>query len=296
MKNINLQQISYFRTVMKCSSFSKAAELSFTTQSTISKTISSLETTIGEPLFIRTKNGVFPTQRAIILNLELAEFYDKVESLFSTQSVSINTYKIGFCQNIDFHSCLPQLFSILNDYEKPELEISLSCLENETIVNNVINGSLDLGFILSDTNVSNPYIKLCNILSGQPKIFFSIFSELAKKQNLSISDFAEYPIVTTKFLIEKNDYRLINALPFTPKSIKIVDTYDDIPIYLATGKYITLLRPFVNLAYCKDITSFELSTSYNITQGITMIWSEKNNHQIHNHIIKTIKRKLTNME
>ena len=71
MNNISLQQIQYFKIAMKCSSFSQAAEIAYTTQSTISKNISSLEEIIGEPLFIRQKKGILPTQRAIILNLEL---------------------------------------------------------------------------------------------------------------------------------------------------------------------------------------------------------------------------------
>ena len=83
MKNVNLQQLFYFKIVMKCSSFSQAAEIAYTTQSTISKNISSLEEIIGEPLFIRQKKGILPTQRAIILNLELGEFYDKMDLLLN---------------------------------------------------------------------------------------------------------------------------------------------------------------------------------------------------------------------
>ncbi|MEI3282516.1 MAG: LysR family transcriptional regulator [Enterocloster sp.] len=49
MNNVNLQQMLYFKIAMKCSSFSQAAELAYTTQSTISKNISALEKIIGEP-------------------------------------------------------------------------------------------------------------------------------------------------------------------------------------------------------------------------------------------------------
>lgn len=43
MNNISLQQILYFKIAMKCSSFSQAAKLAYTTQSTISKNIAALE-------------------------------------------------------------------------------------------------------------------------------------------------------------------------------------------------------------------------------------------------------------
>lgn len=286
MKNISFQQILYFRTAMKCSSFSQAAELSYTSQSTISKNISSLEETIGEPLFIRQKKGILPTQRAIILNLELAEIYEKIDALLNHHPSTQNSINIGFCQNIDFAPAIPEFFSLFTKENFfSGADIKLHCYENDVVVNGVINGTIDLGFILSDTNVSNPNIKLHTIVSSAPQIYYSINNPLSKKENLSITDFSNYPIVTTKYLIEKNDYRMINLLPFTPKGIEIVESYDDIPVYLATGLYITLLRPYVFLANDKNIKSYKLPFSYNLEQGITMIWFNNNKNKYLNKIL-----------
>ena len=83
MNNISLQQIQYFKIAMKCSSFSQAAKLAYTTQSTISKNIAALEKIMGEPLFTRQKKGIMPTQRAILLDLELTEIYDKIDLLLN---------------------------------------------------------------------------------------------------------------------------------------------------------------------------------------------------------------------
>nr|WP_236945846.1 LysR family transcriptional regulator substrate-binding protein [Enterocloster clostridioformis] len=171
----------------------------------------------------------------------------------------------------------------------PTAVIKLQCCENTDVVNGVLNGSIDLGFILSDTNISNPNIKLHTIISTEPQIFFSVNSPL-NKNGLTINDFADYPIVTTKYLIEKNDYRMINLLPFTPKGIEIVKSYDDIPIYLATGLYITLLRPYVNLANNKNIMSYKLPDSYQYRQGITMIWFNHNKNKYMKRILSILYR------
>ena len=72
---------------------------------------------------------------------------------------------------------------------------------------------------------------------------------------------------------------MINLLPFTPKGIEIVKSYDDIPIYLASGLYITLLSPYVNLANNKNIMSYKLPDSYHYKQGITMIWFSHNKNK-----------------
>lgn len=287
MKNINFQQILYFRTAMKCASFSQAAEFAYTTQSTISKNIASLERLVGEPLFIRKKQGIVPTQKAIILNTELSDLYDRIDGLLNGPSCrKKNGLNVEFCQNIDFASCIPDFFSMFTqDKLISQANIRLRCCENEEVVNGVIDGSVDLGFILSDTNVSNPNIRLCTVAASAPEIFFSTNSPLNRKEKLSAADFSGYPIVTTKYLIEKNDYRMINQLPFAPKGIEIVETYDDIPIYLATGRYITLLRPFVNLSNHKNIRSYQLPESYQLSQGVTMIWFHTNKNRCLKRII-----------
>ena len=280
MNNISLQQIQYFKIAMKCSSFSQAAKLAYTTQSTISKNIAALEKIMGEPLFTRQKKGIMPTQRAILLDLELTEIYDKIDLLLNnTRQSKQERVSIGFCQSIDFSSSIPEFFSLFRrENYIPTAVIKLQCCENSDVVNGVLDGSIDLGFILSDTNISNPNIKLHTITSTEPQIFFSVNSPL-NKSGLTINDFANYPIVTTKYLIEKNDYRMINLLPFTPKGIEIVKSYDDIPIYLATGLYITLLRPYANLANNKNIMSYKLPDNYHYKQGITMIWFSHNKNK-----------------
>jgi len=265
---------------MKCSSFSQAAEMAYTTQPTISKNISALEKIVGEPLFTRQKKGIIPTQRAIILNIELTEIYDKIDLLLNdSRQYQQNRVSVGFCQNIDFLSSVPDFFSMFREeIGIPTELIKLQCYENNDVVNGVLGGTIDLGFILSDTNISNPNIKLHTIVSTEPRIFFSANSPL-NKENITLDDLSDYPIVTTKYLIEKNDYRMINLLPFTPKGIEIVKSYDDIPIYLATGRYITLLRPYVNLANNKNIVSYKLPDSYQFKQGIIMIWFHNNKNK-----------------
>ena len=166
MNNISLQQIQYFKIAMKCSSFSQAAKLAYTTQSTISKNIAALEKIMGEPLFTRQKKGIMPTQRAILLDLELTEIYDKIDLLLNnTRQSKQERVSIGFCQSI-----------FRRENYIPTAVIKLQCCENSDVVNGVLDGSIDLGFILSDTNISNPYIKLHTITLTEPQIFFSVSS------------------------------------------------------------------------------------------------------------------------
>ena len=80
------------------------------------------------------------------------------------------------------------------------------------------------------TNVSNPNISFTTPFQQNLRFSSPQNPPLNRKEDLTINDFSSYPIVTTRYLIEKNDYRMINLLPFAPKGIEIVESYDDIPI------------------------------------------------------------------
>lgn len=273
MNDISFQQILYFRAAMRSTSFSAAAKLAYTTQSTISKEISALERVVGEPLFFRSKQGSFPTERAVALDIELTDIYDTVEHpLNDSAALSKDELRIGFCQSIDFLSAIPDFFDTLKEFEE-KLNLKLVCRENSEILKAVLDGSLDMGFILSDTNPVNPNIKLHIAALSAPRVYFSCNCPLAQLDTpIPMDAFSRYPLITTKYLIEQNGYRMINLLPFTPAWIKIVDSYNDVLLHLATGRYITLLRPYVNLASNKNITGCDLPESYALKQGVSMIW------------------------
>lgn len=281
MNDISFQQILYFRAAMRSTSFSAAAKLAYTTQSTISKEISALERVVGEPLFLRSKRGSFPTERAVALDIELTDIYDTVEHLLNDAvALRKEELRVGFCQSIDFLSAIPDFFDVLKEFEE-ELNLKLVCRENSEVLSAVLDGSLDLGFILSDSDPVNPNIKLHIAVSSAPRVYFSRNCPLAKEEGtIPMEAFSHYPLITTKYLIEQNGYRMINLLPFTPAWIKIVESYDDVLLHLATGRYITLLRPYVNLANNKNIAGCDLPENYALKQGVSMIWRKdsKNPH------------------
>ncbi len=65
--SMNLKQLEVFLAVAETGSFSRAAEATFITQSTVSQHISSLENEFGLKLLDRTGKGVFPTGAGKIL-------------------------------------------------------------------------------------------------------------------------------------------------------------------------------------------------------------------------------------
>lgn len=87
MNMINIQYLEYFMVSAEVGSFSKAAEILYTTQPNISKGIKALEKTVGAPLFVRQPMGIVLTAQGkhvykyacqILENMEALKDFSKV--------------------------------------------------------------------------------------------------------------------------------------------------------------------------------------------------------------------------
>lgn len=78
---MNLKQIEVFMAVAESGSFSRAAEMTFLTQSTVSQHISSLEREFGLKLFDRTGRGALLTEAGKLLHLHAARLTEEARSI-----------------------------------------------------------------------------------------------------------------------------------------------------------------------------------------------------------------------
>lgn len=78
---MNLKQLEVFIAVAECGSFSRAAELSFLTQSTVSQHISALEKEFGLKLLDRTGKGALLTEAGKLLHLHARRLSEEARSI-----------------------------------------------------------------------------------------------------------------------------------------------------------------------------------------------------------------------
>jgi DNA-binding transcriptional LysR family regulator len=78
---VEIRQLQYFRQVCLDRSLSKAAENLFITQQGLSHSIGKLERELGVLLFLRTKNGVIPTEAALSFKLDVEDLLLSYETL-----------------------------------------------------------------------------------------------------------------------------------------------------------------------------------------------------------------------
>ncbi|MCD8230468.1 MAG: LysR family transcriptional regulator [Clostridiales bacterium] len=147
--HITLQQMRYFIEVASCGSFTRAAKLLYTTQSSLSKTVSALEQTLDVQLFIRNKKQVVLTkagrhlyQRWAVILQDLEKSMDECRIL---QGGHNHFLAIGILDSqISAKITAPLIRGYLQEY--PEANISVSACEPQEVRKSLMEDNLDLVF------------------------------------------------------------------------------------------------------------------------------------------------------
>lgn len=131
-------------------SVSAAAKQLSITQPAMSKTLSRLRDTFGDPLFVRSKRGIQPTPRAQALAPELKALLDKVETLLDGEDFTPSAYRGEIQMAISEYvgiSLLPPLSSKLQNIA-PKLRLrTITRVENQ--LERLATGDLDFAIQLS---------------------------------------------------------------------------------------------------------------------------------------------------
>ena len=145
LNNINLNLYKVFYDVVKYGSFSKAAEFTYTTQSSISKSIKKLEEQLGIKLFYRNSHGVELTENGKELLYYVEQSYGNIMTAerLLTETDNLDRGKL----NIGLPSYISSFFffdKIKNFYKKyPNIEITLMNGSREYLLNLLHNHKID---------------------------------------------------------------------------------------------------------------------------------------------------------
>jgi DNA-binding transcriptional LysR family regulator len=158
---MELKQIQYFEMVYKKNSFSKAAEELLVTQQCVSKIIQHLESELSTKLFVRTPNGVRPTEEAGYLHEQasiLLQTQDNIIRYYTgrkNQQKSI--FKLGVSHGLRYffnERCFEEF-----SQKHPETELQILDLWNAQTEEMVRNNAIDIGFTLAPVKYSDLHIE-----------------------------------------------------------------------------------------------------------------------------------------
>jgi len=155
--DFNLRELEIFSKVVELESFSRAAEVVFLVQASVSERIASLEKKIGVPLLDRLGRKVVPTAAGELLYKHAILFLEMKETaqLEIERFLGLEHGEISMGgSTIPGEYILPDLIGKFNR-QHPHLAVKLSIADSSEIEKRVLAGKLEMGVIGSKSQQAN---------------------------------------------------------------------------------------------------------------------------------------------
>ncbi len=224
--NINLNLYKVFYEVSKYGSFSKTAELTYTTQSAISKSIIKLEKELGTKLFYRNPHGIELTKEGEELLFYVEKAYGNLVTaermMLETDNLDRGKLNIGLPSYISSFFFFDKIIDFYNKY--PNIEITLMNGSREYLLGLLDKHQID--FIIYSSpigyDIRNKDLEMKKLYSIKYTFFCRKDKYEKYKDIKSIKDLENYPLVLPvpgtnhrKFLDEvliKNNVKVNKAI------------------------------------------------------------------------------------
>lgn len=146
---MNLKQLEIFLAVAETGSFSKGAEATFITQSTVSQHISSLESDFGVKLLDRTGKGALLTEGGKVLFQHAQQVVADVQAIHQAmrrfKGVEDTELKVGG-SNIPANYMIPELLPLLIE-RFPKLRMTLIQGDSREVLEKLAREEIELGIV-----------------------------------------------------------------------------------------------------------------------------------------------------
>lgn len=164
--NTNFNLYKTFYDVVICGSISKAANMNYTSQPAISRSIKTLENELNTKLFIRTKKGIELTDKGKELFFYVEQGYNSFltaeRSIIEDKTLSKGKLSIG----IPSHIATFYLFDSLDEFHKKYPNIEITIISKSTSALLDLLRSHEIDFMIDsepvkalDTNITIKHIK-----------------------------------------------------------------------------------------------------------------------------------------
>lgn len=270
--NLNGQILRTFLVILEESSVSRAAERLEVTQSAVSHTLAKLRSILGDPLFVRSGQGLTPTETAISLKGPVLEVLDGLKSLTEQRPFDPRSEQMHFiiaANDMQRDLLFPQLVrQALQDNVDLSLEFKPSGVPSVSLLR---DARCDL--LLTPIPPDAPDMIQYKLFSGEMMCFFDGNS---RRPPASIGDYLAARHVTVQFVLGggSNDVLRAPDLPYVPKPTVTVSNFSGItPFILGTSMLATELE-FMHRTSLRNLDMAPLPFDTE-TLNVFMVWHER---------------------
>lgn len=226
---MTLKQLEYAIIVAKTGNITKASELLFIAQPSLTHSIMELEEEMGIKIFNRTNKGITTTQegeRFLSYARQVVDQAKLLEEKFKGGEERKTQFSVS-CQHYSF--CVTALSLLIKNHDSKKYDFTLRETQTHEILEDVANLKSEIGILyLSDNNrsVIEKMIKKYDLIftplfSADPHVFISKDHPLASKDLITFDDMKPYPYIT----YEQGEY---NSFYFSEEFMSNIDTEKNI--------------------------------------------------------------------
>ena len=272
IESLNGQLLRTFLIILEESSVSLAAERLGLTQSTVSHSLSKLRRILGDPLFVRSGQGLMPTETALSLKTPILDVLDRLHALTDLRPFDPKSEKMMFtiaANDMQRDLIFPKLLHKAWDQNIDlKLELLPSGVPN---VGFLRDARCDL--ILTPLPPDAADLMQQKLFTGEMKVFYDPKKRQAPQ---TIDEYLAAEHVAVQFAQGgSSDEVIVSAdLTYMPKPRVAVSNFAGIPPFLAGTKLITTQLEFMRFT---SLSEFALaSPPFKIDPiSIFMVWHQR---------------------
>lgn len=198
---MDLRVLRYFLTVVREENISRAAEILFITQPTLSRQLQELEKELDTKLLIRGKSKITLTESGMLLRRraeELVELADKTEREFLNKDDNISgSISIGCGETMGVKALSQLIASFSKEYPQVRFELYTGAADH--IKEQIDRGLLDLGLLMEPIEIERyEFIRLKQ--TERWGVVFSADHPLCEKAAVSPEDIKKVPLILPRRL------------------------------------------------------------------------------------------------
>lgn len=280
MKEIDFHQLDgqilrTFLVILEESSVSRAAERLEVTQSAVSHTLAKLRTIFGDPLFVRSGQGLTPTETALSLRAPARDVLNRLKSLTDQRQFDPKSEAMHFviaANDMQRDLVFPE---IVRDTGREQIRLSLEQIPSGVpSVALLRDARCDL--ILTPLPPDAPDLIQQKLFSGMMMCFFD---RDQTEPPGSVQAYLDADHVTVHFALggASDEVLIAPQLPHIPKPKITVSNFAGIPSFIRGTKMLSTQLEYMRLSTLRELAVSPLPFDTEPV-GIFMVWHERSNN------------------
>ncbi|MGP4080716.1 LysR family transcriptional regulator [Pseudalkalibacillus sp. R45] len=238
--NMTIIQMEVFVKIVETKSFTKAGEDLGMTQSAVSHAISSLESAMGFQLIIRNRSGAVITTNGEKMLAHIRNILRHTE-LMKQDAKSIMGLQKGKVRVGSFESVMINWMpDIIGQFQQqfPDIEVELIEGDYQDIIQWLLDGRLDLGFILETERMN---VEFQPLKDDHLSLLIPCDHPLSKEREPSIEQVASYPFIMPKKGCDEQVRRMFKAEDLDPDVRFVIKDVHSIIAMVKSGIGISIM-------------------------------------------------------